>query len=232
MSVLVFAGACLQGVGGLGFSVFSAPIAALLYPVLVPGPLLVLVCPLSMLGVLREVGSIDWRAAGTALGGRLAGSAVAAGLLALLPAPQLSLLFALLILVAVAISVMGRGVAPTLPNVAIAGVASGVMGTITSAGGPPLALAFQQMPPSRVRATIGVIFVVGSLMSIATLAVVGHFHGSHLRLAAMLLPWVLAGFAASTPLIRRIAPRRIRPLLLALATFGALAVLVQLALEH
>ena len=40
MGLLVMAGACMQGVGGIGFSMLSAPIAVLAYAAMVPGPLL------------------------------------------------------------------------------------------------------------------------------------------------------------------------------------------------
>ena len=42
MGAMVLVGACLQGVSGLGFAMFCAPIGALLFPELVPGPLLAL----------------------------------------------------------------------------------------------------------------------------------------------------------------------------------------------
>ena len=42
MAALVFGAALTQGIGGIGFAMVSAPISVLLYPELVPGPLLVL----------------------------------------------------------------------------------------------------------------------------------------------------------------------------------------------
>ena len=42
MGVLVFIGACLQGIGGIGFAMFAAPVAAWVFPAMVPGPLLLL----------------------------------------------------------------------------------------------------------------------------------------------------------------------------------------------
>lgn len=227
MALMVLIGACLQGVGGLGFAMFCAPLAALWFPELVPGPLIALACPLSLMAALREHAAIDWQAAGTGLAGRVLGTAGAALCLALLSAETLSLLFALLILLAVALSLRGWKVAASPRNVALAGVASGVMGTITSAGAPPFAIAMQHLRADRLRATLGCIFFAGSAVSLATLAAVGRMGLRELQLALLLGPWMLAGFGASGRLGRLLQHRSPRPLLLGLAAFGALGILAQ-----
>lgn len=232
MGGMVFAGACLQGVGGLGFAMFCAPLAALLFPELVPGPLIAMGGTLALLSGVREFGSIDWRSAGAALAGRAAGTALAGACLALLSAATLSLLFAGLILGAVALSLGGWRVAPSTRNTAVAGVASGLMGTITSAGAPPFAIAMQHVQPARLRATLGCVFFAGSVLSLAMLAAVGRLAPAHLWLSLLLMPWVMGGFAASGALKHRFSGHSLRGLLLGLAAFGALGILVQAWLGH
>jgi uncharacterized membrane protein YfcA len=229
MALMVGVGACLQGVGGLGFAMFCAPLAALCFPELVPGPLIALACPLSLMAALREHPAIDWRAASTGLAGRVLGTAGAALCLALLSADTLSLLFALLILAAVGLSLGGWKVAPSPRNVAIAGVASGVMGTITSAGAPPFAIAMQHLQADRLRATLGCIFFAGSTVSIAMLVVVDRMGLHELLLALWLGPWMVLGFAASGHLGRLLQHRSPRPFLLGLAACGAFGILAQRA---
>jgi len=225
MAVTVFLGACLQGIGGVGFAMFSAPLAALLFPALVPGPLLALGCPLALMTCIREFRAIEWPTAAAALVGRVIGTGLAGLILTLLSAQVLSVLFALLILTGVALSLAGWRVAATRTRIGIAGLASGVMGTITSAGAPPFAIAMQHMPPDRLRATLGCVFFVGSALSLLMLAAVGRFDGSHLYLSVLLLPWIVLGFWASSPLNRRFSRKAVRALLLGLATAGALGVL-------
>ncbi|MDP4302442.1 TSUP family transporter [Leptothrix discophora] len=227
MGLMVLAGACLQGIGGLGFAMFSAPLAALFFPTLVPGPLLLLGCPLALLTLLREWQAVDLPAAGAALVGRLGGTALAAGALALLPATVLTPLFALLILLGVALSLGGWRMVASPCRTALAGVASGLMGTITSAGAPPFAIALQNLPAATLRATLGCVFFVGAAISLAALGLIGRLDGHHLLLGLLLLPWMGAGFALSGPLARRLPPRSLRPLLLGLAALGALTLLVQ-----
>lgn len=232
MAAMVFVGACLQGVGGLGFAMFCAPLAALWFPELVPGPLIALACPLSLLAALREYPAIDWPSTGMGLSGRVLGTAGAALCLALLSADTLTLLFALLILAAVALSLSGWKVKASPRNVLIAGVASGVMGTITSAGAPPFAIAMQHLRAERLRATLGCIFFAGSAVSLAMLAAVGRMGLHELLLALLLAPWMLAGFSASGRLAGLLRHRSPRPLLLGLAAFGALGILAQRAFPH
>ncbi|GAB1575339.1 sulfite exporter TauE/SafE family protein [Bordetella petrii] len=230
MGVMVAAGAWLQGIGGLGYAMFCAPIAALLFPVLVPGPLLAIGGPLALLAYLRERPAMDWRVAGATVAGRVAGTMLAAVFLVWFSARTLSLLFALLILAGVALSLIGWRARPSLPNLAAAGVASGLMGTITAAGGPPYAVAMQSLRPATVRATLGMVFLVGTVVSLAALSWAGRMNAAQWWISAALLPWMCAGFWLSTPMARRFSQQKIRRYLLAVATLGAAGVLARVAL--
>lgn len=227
MGALVFGGACLQGVGGLGFSMFCAPVALLLFPELVPGPILALGCPLALLAGIREFSAIEWGTAGYTLAGRAVGAALATAVLQVLSGPTLAILFALLILTGVALSVRGWVVTTSPRSSTVAGVASGLMGTITSAGAPPLAIAMQNLPPAPLRATLGCVFFAGSVMSLIALGAAGKTDAQQLLIGVLLLPWMVAGFFASGPLARRMSRTGVRKVLLSLATVSALAVLVQ-----
>lgn len=225
MGFMVLAGACLQGVGGLGFAMFCAPLAVLAFPELVPGPLLVLGCPLALLAGLREYQSIEWTTAGYTLLGRVGGAVLAALVLQVFSGATLSLLFGVLILLGVALSVRGWQVRTSPLASATAGLASGLMGTITSSGGPPLAIGMQNLPPAPLRATLGLVFFLGSAISLAALAAVGKTGLQDLAIGALLLPWMMAGFALSGPFARRMSRRGVRTMLLGLAAAGAVAVL-------
>ena len=231
MGALVFCGACLQGVGGLGFSMFCAPVALLVFPELVPGPILALGCPLALLAGLREFQAIEWGTAGYTLAGRAVGAVLATAVLHVLSGPTLSILFALLILAGVFLSVRGWVVHASPASSTTAGLASGLMGTITSAGAPPLAIAMQNLPPAPLRATLGCVFFVGSVMSLVALVAAGKTDARQLLVGVLLLPWMVAGFFASGPLARRMSRHGVRKVLLSLATVSSLAILAQ-ALLH
>jgi uncharacterized membrane protein YfcA len=227
MGAIVAIGALLQGIGGLGFAMFAAPAAALFYPELAPAPLLVLASVLSLMAALRERTSIDWPIAGNTLAGRVVGTVLAAAVIATLPQRPLAVLFGLLILAGVAASLAGRHIPPTRANTGLAGLASGLMGTITSAGASPLALVMQELPPARLRATIGCILSVGAVVSLALLAAVGRFGIAELWLGVLLAPCMVAGFLASNGLTRRVPARALRRFLLLLTALGGLGVIAQ-----
>jgi len=230
MSAVVLIGACLQGIGGIGFAMFSAPIAGLFFPAMVPGPLLVLGGAVSLLSAVREHRSIDWPMAWVTLAGRFFGAALAVAAIAVMSPQLLSIAFALMILVAVGMILAGWVLPPNRTNACGAGLVSGVMGTITSAGAPPFAILMQGMDPARFRATIGCILGAGAAVSLLMLASVGKFGAAQLKLGLALLPWTLAGFLLSGTLGRRISSRAVRTTLLGMAAAGAAGILVKATL--
>lgn len=227
MGAIVAIGACLQGIGGLGFAMFAAPAAALFYPALAPAPLLVLASALSVLALLRERQAVDWAFARHALAGRFAGTLLAASVIALLPRQPLAMVFGALVLAGAAANLAGHRIAPTRRNTALAGLASGLMGTITSAGAAPFVLVVHHLPPARLRATIGCILAVGGTVSLALLAAVGRFGWTELWLGLLLMPCMLAGFLLSSLLARHVSGRAVHRLLLLLTAAGGVAIIVQ-----
>lgn len=91
-----------------------------------------------------------------------------------------------------------------------------------SIGGPPLALLYQREPGPRVRATLGAYFVLGALLSLGALAAAGHVNGRQLAVGTALVPFLVAGFAASGPLRRVLDARGLRTPVLALSAGSAL----------
>lgn len=227
MGLMVLAGAAMQGVGGLGYAMFCAPLAAIFFPELVPGPLLAVGAPLALLAYLRERDALNRQVAAATLVGRVIGTFAAAGLLVLFSAHALSVLFAVLILAAVSLSTLGWRVQPSTTNLSIAGVASGIMGTITAAGGPPFAIAMQHLAPATMRSTLGVVFFAGTIVSLTALAWVGRMGSGQWLLSLVLLPWMLGGFLASNRLARHVSKATIRRWLLGTAAVSACIILLR-----
>lgn len=231
MGLMVLTGAAMQGIGGLGYAMFCAPLAAIFFPALVPGPLLAIGTPLALLAYLRERDALNGRIAMATLVGRVIGTVAATGLLVLFSSAALSMLFALLILTAVLLSTMGWRVEPTVRNLSLAGVASGIMGTITAAGGPPFAIAMQHLSPPSMRSTLGVVFFAGTIVSIAALSWVGRMGSREWLYCVVLVPWVFVGFLASSGLARRISRHAIRQWLLGTALASACVILAKVGLQ-
>jgi uncharacterized membrane protein YfcA len=193
----VAVGACVQGVVGFGLGLIAAPLLALLDPDLVPGPLLFVGVPLTVLVALRERAALDFHGIRWAIAGRVPGTIAGSVAVALLPDGPLVVLLGFVVLLAVVLSVGGWSVRPTTGTLVSAGLASGFMGTATSIGGPPMAMVYQRVTGPQLRATLAAYFVFGASFSLLTLAVAGEFGAHELELGLTLLPGVLAGFALS-----------------------------------
>ncbi len=227
VTVVTFVGSTLQGAIGFGMGLLAAPLLILLDPRLVPAPILVCTLVLTLLMSYRERRAMDVRGLRWAILGRIAGTVVAAGILAIAPADTLLLLFGVFILAAVAMSVSGLRFEPTGRALVAAGVVSGVIGTVAAAGGPPLALLYQDAPGARIRSTISGFFVIGTIVSLAALWLVGRFGGGELRLALVMLPGMLAGLALSRSIAPLVDRGYTRPAVLTVVGLTGAAIVVR-----
>ena len=223
----VFVGALIQGMGGIGFAMFAAPVVALLRPDLVPAPMIVIGGSVSLLAAVREAPHIDWKGAAIAVGGRVPGAVLAGLLIGLAPRSTFAIAFALLILVAVALSMTGWRVRATPMSLAVAGFGSGVMGTITSVGAPPIGIAMQNVDPPRLRATVGAFLFAGALVSLAVLAWAGRFGAHEFMLGLQLLVPMALGFWISSALMHRVHARIVRHIVLGVSALSAAILLVR-----
>lgn len=220
------AGACLQGSIGFGLGLLGAPVLALVDPRFVPGPLIAVGVVLT-LGVLhRERRSLRLGVVRWAMLGRVVGSAGGAAAVAAVSERALGMLFAVLILTAVALSVAGRQVVPEPRTLLGAGILSGFMGTAVSVGGPPLALVYQRERGPELRATMAAFMVFGALVSLAMLVLFGQFGLVQLRLSVLLVPGAVAGFTASRFLARVLDRGWVRPVVLLFSAASAVALLI------
>ncbi len=136
------------------------------------------------------------------------------------------LLFAGLILVAVAISVFGRAVEPTPATQATAGAMSGFMGTITSVGGPPMALLYQRRTGAQIRSTLSMFFLLGTILSVTLLGVSGQIDATDLRRTAVFLAPTIAGYLVARRVARHLDAGALRPILLVVSATAATVVLI------
>jgi uncharacterized membrane protein YfcA len=225
--VAVTVGAVVQGSVGFGAALVAAPVLLLLDRAFLPGPMLLAGILLAVLMSRRDWQSVDRRGVGIALVGRALGLVPAVLLVGALSDAAFSMVCAMIILAAVAVSVAGWHVAPTMRNTFIAGTISGFTGTLASMGGPPMALLYQHEAADKLRGTIALYFVLGGLLSLSALTVTGHFGHHELALAAVLVPGIVLGFLLSRFTAPLLGPRRMRPAVLIVSAATAVLVLLR-----
>jgi uncharacterized membrane protein YfcA len=227
----IAAGAAVQATIGLGMAILAAPVLGLVDPGFLPVTTIVMVWPLSVGVVRREREHVAWGDVGTALLGRLPGVVLGSWVVATTGAVAIRLMVGLSVLTAVVVSVTGFKVSTTRRNLVIAGLASGFSGTTAGVGGPPMAVAYQHSQPATTRATLGVFFGLGSVVSFLGLLAAGEVHLRQIQLSALLLPGVLLGLVLSGPFVSRLPPERVRAALLTLSLVSASALLIETAIE-
>jgi hypothetical protein len=222
------AGAAVQGGVGFGMNVVAAPILIQIDSDLVPGPLLAASLANALLIAFRDRSGIDRSALMWALVGRVPGAALGAFLLVRVFSEwSLSVFLASVILAGAALSVTPIRLPRGRSIIGVGGFVSGVAGTATAVGGPPLALALQHVEPRRLRGTLSVYFLVAASVSLAFLGVWGKFGADHLLAVAVLVPGQLLGYLVSGRLVRVLDRGYTRPALLVISAAAALSLLIR-----
>jgi len=102
-----------------------------------------------------------------------------------------------------------------------------VMGTITSIGGPPMALLYQNEEGPRLRGTLAAFFTIGVIFSMGGLTVAGRFGWTEVKLATLLLPGIVAGFVLSAWTATRLDKRHTRAIVLVTSAVAGVLVVVK-----
>ncbi len=226
-SLIIALGSMLQGSVGYGIGPLSTPLLAIVNPDFVPGPILLAVLLLSILIAARDFQAVDLQGLKWALPTRILGTLVGGLFLSLIPRAYFSSVFAFLVLIAVALSLLGSKIKPTSVNLRFAGFLSGFMGTTASLGAPAMALVYQNMPGKQIRSTIAGFFVIATTLSLLTLALVGYLGKKEIVLGLQLFPGVGVGFLLSTRVAAWLDRGYTRPIIIGLSALAGFTILYQ-----
>ncbi len=227
LAVAIMLASALQASIGFGIGMFAAPIVALVDPQLIPGTLIMVATLVTLIVVVRERESIDLRGTGWALVGRVPGTIAGALLLASLPERGLAIMLAAVVLGGVVLTSVGWIPAPRRRNVVFAGAASGVLGTATAIGGPPMALVWQRSSGAQLRGTMSGFFLIGSLMSLVVLGFTGAVDQRTWWGFGVLAPAAVVGYLLSNVLNKHLNPKRLRWLAIAVSAAGAIVLVAR-----
>jgi hypothetical protein len=92
-------------------------------------------------------------------------------------------------------------------------------------GGPPVALLYQHDRAARIRATLAAYLLLGTLLSVVSLAFAGQLDGHDVGSAALLTPFIVLGFALSGPARKLVDGGRMRYAVIAIAGVSALVLI-------
>ncbi|WP_434359762.1 sulfite exporter TauE/SafE family protein [Parasalinivibrio latis] len=186
-------GCFVQSLIGFGLAIVAAPIMLQVKPELVPATVSLVAFLLSTITTWQYRKGLSLKGLGYAFVGRIPGTALAAIAMIYISATTFAIVMGLAVLSAVVVSLVKIDLQPNNRNMFIAGFLSGLIGTTTSIGGPPMALIMQNSEATNLRANLSLFFWFSSLLSLVALYMTGHFTEIHLKAAAMALPTMLIG---------------------------------------
>ena len=225
--IVVTLAAALQSLSSLGIGVIAAPILVMIDPAYISAPILMLGLVLSLLNTVRYRQKLRFGNIRIALLGRFIGSLSAIVLLSLLPPIFFTLCFTILIILSVFLTYSHFQVNYSSRNLFIGGFFSGLAGTSTSIGGPPIALVYQNSDPNFARAELSLFFLVATLISLALLFISGNFSYYQLQLTMPLLPAIFIGFGLSLVLNKHFKPHYLKPIIALLSLSSCIIILLQ-----
>ena len=227
INAIVLVGSLLQGLIGYGVGMFCAPLLFLISPSLVPAPLIMISTIITIFMVLRDREHLQFNQVSWAMVGGLSGTIVAGLILTITSKDQFELAFGVLILIAVFISVLGFSPKVNKVSNAIAGFASGLMGTITAVGGPPMALLYQHGDIRNIKANLTAFFLFLNIVAITTLAFIGEISLNTLTTVLLTLPGIAIGLYISIKAHHIVPGHLIRRWILALSTITSIIAIIK-----
>ena len=223
-----FFGTILQRLSGQGFGMLAAPVVAILAPEFLPASLLLLGIIVGLSSSVFDLSAINKSDLAPGFIGRFIGAIFAAWIAVRLTQTEaLGAVVALIVYAAIALSLLGLTARIAPLSLLIAGLAAGIMGTLTAIGAPPMAILYQNTEARRSAATQNLFFCFGMVVSVSALAWQGLVTTEHLGFSALLLPAAILGLITAHPLSGRIAKSAIRPISLGLAGSAATVLLVK-----
>jgi len=205
---------------------FAAPVMALVAPAWLPGTVVLVGFTIGAGALLSARDAVQWRDLPPGFAGRIFGASIAAYIAAAVVGTDgLALIVGCVVLFAVALTVLGMSFPITGSSLFVAGGVSGVMGTLTGIGAPPMAILYSNVETRRAAATQNAFYGFGTLVAIIALSVAGVLSLPQLAFAASLAPFVPLALWSARPLANRFERGTIRPWALGLATISALVLL-------
>jgi uncharacterized membrane protein YfcA len=225
--VVILLGAIVQAATGLGAGLLIVPFLALINVEFVPGPVIFASLVLSSLMAYRGRNNISTQQLSVIFIGLVAGMGAGAIILSTVALDRIGIVFGICILGAVLISGFVKNFQFTPAHKLFAGTLAGFMGTTAAIGAPILALLFQFEDGKVIRATLGLIYFISSVLMLLFLHLVGHFDYADVILGIYLIPGFVLGYLIAGKLAQFVDRGFARPAVLVISAISASVLIIK-----
>ena len=230
--ILIIFGAITQSAIGIGFGI-PAGILVLLEPSMVPSCIILMGSFLALSNAMlsyKDIIKVDLIYSYT---GRVIGSILAMPLIFLtLGTNYYLIIFGVLLLIATYLSAKKWNIVATKKNITIAGTASGLMGTLTGIGGPPMAIVYQNSSAPKVVATLNMFFGIGALFSVLLFVYFDLINLPEVMKSIYLVPGLVVGtYIGRRRIVREFVNRNLKNLIIAVCFISAFVIILDAILS-
>lgn len=217
----LFFGCAIQTALGFGMALIAAPIIVIFKPEWVPVILTIVALVLSLQNSWGQRSGLELKKISPAMISRIPGTILGAWILTLLPMQLLQVCVAGMVFIAIFVTAYAKPFPANVTNLTVAGFLSGLAGTTTSIGGPPMALVMQHGSSHSTRANLSVYFAYSCVTSLISYQITGLLTAEIWLIGASFLPIAFVGYFIGIK-ARGWVDQRFRPLLLAVCSLSAL----------
>ena len=219
-------GAALQNIIGFGLGLLCAPFLMMYAPEMVPEPMILNSLFITSIISYRNIKSVEYKQISFSIVGGTIGVIVASLIMLYLEYTFYRALFGVLIICAVIISLMGYSVKITSASSLITGSISGFIGTLTSAGGAPMGLLYQNSTQEGIKANLNVFFVYINVLAIITLSIAGLVEVNDFYIFFKCVPAILIGWRISDLINDKLMSYPLKPYILAIVFITGVSILI------
>ena len=226
----LFIGCTIQASVGFGMALIAAPIIVMIKPEWIPYIMAIMAMVVSISTAWVQRKDIEWRKMASPLITRVPGTIVGTWLLSIMSVAFLQIAIAVMVLLTVFSSLWLKPFKTTSTSLGIAGFISGITGTTTSIGGPPMALVMQHSEGATTRANLSIFFFYSCIISIIGYEIAGLMTTTTWIVGLSLTPMALLGFWTGKQL-QQFVDNRFRPILLIICSLSAIVALLNALLD-
>jgi uncharacterized membrane protein YfcA len=180
-----------------------------------------------MMTLVHEHHQIDWRGLAWAVPTRIPGTVVGVLFVSWFSAREMGIAVGLMVLLSVLLTMTAVRLPINRVTLVLAGFVSGITGTATSIGGPPMAILYQHRTAQQIRSTLAVYFVLGAGFSLVGLGATGSLELSTFLLALVMVPFLLIGLLLARRLNRVVPGHHVRGGVLLVCGISSLVLLAK-----